>query len=143
MRAPQDDVASDLPERIVFLDGVCVMCHGIAQRVIKIDKQRKFRFSTLQGETAARFRAQLSDFPTDLNTMVYAEKGTLHFRAQAVLVAAQHTPWPYKGLWYFRWLPAVLVNPFYNLVAKLRYRLFGKLEACPIPTPEQRELFLP
>lgn len=136
-------VARPLPPRIVFYDGVCGLCARSVQLLVRLDRGRAFHYAPLQGATAAEVRARLPEFPRDLETVVYLEDGKLSLRTQAYLAAARHLPFPWRAASWLRWLPSWLTDPAYASIAERRYRLFGRHDTCRIPTPEQRELFLP
>lgn len=133
-------VTSDRP--VLYFDGVCGLCSQAVDFVMRHDRQGVFRFAPLQGETAA---SNLD--PTDtanLNSMVLTtQQGT--FRRSTAVVRIL---WLLGSIWWLLgWIlwviPAPLRDVGYNLVAKVRYRVFGKHETCRLPTPEERERFLP
>jgi predicted DCC family thiol-disulfide oxidoreductase YuxK len=128
---------------IVLYDGVCALCHQVVRFVLKRDRSRVFYFAPLQGETAAKLRQQYPQIPSGLNTMVYVEDGRVHLRSKGFLHAAIHLPYPWRIAGWFRWMPAFLTDPFYWIVAKTRYRLFGRFDSCQLPTDDERARFLP
>lgn len=138
----EDAGPKEYPPRILFYDGVCGLCNKLVQVVIDADRERVFRYAPLQGDTAAALRQVYPEIPDDLDTMVYVEDGRVYTRAHAVMQAASRLSFPFRVLSWFRWVPAVLANPFYNLVARVRYRLFGKYDQCRLPSPQERQLFL-
>jgi predicted DCC family thiol-disulfide oxidoreductase YuxK len=141
-----DRAAAALPARIVLFDGVCGFCHAGVRWVAARDPSARFRFAPLQGETAALLRARHPEIPEASETLVLvereagAERVTLRSRAVLRVLAELDTRWRYVSL--LRRLPAVLTDPAYRVVAALRYRLFGRLESCPLPSPEERARFL-
>ena len=134
---------TELPEHVLFYDGVCAMCNGIVKGVLRNDKQRIFYFAPLQGETAELARTLHPDFPTEIETVVYLRRGEVFLRSRAAALAAQELPYPAKALSWVRFLPVWLTDFFYGIVARVRYRVFGKYEHCPLPPPEDRGRFLP
>lgn len=133
----------ELPPHLVFYDGVCAMCNGIVKMILRFDRNRRFRFAPLQGDTAMRIRAAHPDFPQDMETVVYVRHGEVLLRSRAATAAAAELPYPIKALSWARLLPTWLTDPGYRLVARLRYRVFGKYEVCPLPPSEHRARFLP
>ena len=127
---------------VLFFDGVCGLCSRSIDFVLKHDTDEKFQFAPLQGTTAQTLLAS-ADIE-DLNTMVLWIAGrTYRKSAAAVRVLWQLGPgWQMLGtlLWL---IPLPLRNLGYSLVAKNRYRLFGKSETCRMPTPHERLRFLP
>ncbi len=143
------DVASALDQReievvrrILFFDGVCGLCNGSIDFVLKRDLRGDFQFAPLQGETA---RALLTPADVgDLNTVVLLIGGCTYRKSAAVV----RVFWRLGPFWQLigtlLWLiPLPLRNVGYTLVATNRYRFFGKKETCRLPTPEERARFLP
>jgi predicted DCC family thiol-disulfide oxidoreductase YuxK len=131
-----------LPSPIVLYDGVCGLCGKTVRWLMKRDRGR-FWYAPLQGETADRLRALHPRIPTELDSVVLVEDGHVYLRSKVFLHAARHLTRPWRWAYPFRWFPAFLLDPFYWLVAKLRYRLFGKYDACRLPTADERARFLP
>ena len=134
---------NELPPQLLFYDGVCAMCNGIVKTMLRLDKERVFHFAPLQGETAELARRLHPDFPSELETVVYVRNGEVFLRSRAAALAMQQMPYPAKALSWFRFLPVWLTDFFYGIVARVRYRVFGKYEVCPLPPPEHRKHFLP
>lgn len=132
----------DLPPRIVLYDGVCGLCSKTVRWLMKRDRGA-FHYAPLQGETAAALRARHPRIPEQLDSVVYVEDGRVHLRSKVFLYAARWLTRPWRWAWYVRWIPAFLLDPFYWVVAKLRYRLFGKFDACTLPTTDERAKLLP
>lgn len=134
---------SELPTRVLFYDGVCAMCNGIVRFMVQRDEAGVFHFAPLQGETAELAARILPEFPTDLQTVVYVRDGEVFLRSRAAALAMKELPYPAKALSWFRFLPAWLADFFYGLIARTRYRVFGKYDHCPLPPSEHRARFLP
>lgn len=144
MTPPAADVAtSDLPPCIVLFDGVCGLCHRLVRFFVRADRRRALRYAPLQGETAARLRAMHPEIPVDLDTVVFIENGRVHLRSHAILRACRYLGWPWRAAVIFAVLPRPLTDAVYGVVARVRYRIFGKLETCEIPTVTERSLVLP
>ena len=134
---------AELPPHVLFYDGVCAMCNGIVKAMLRVDEAQVFHFAPLQGETAELARRLLPDFPTELETLVYVREGGVFLRSRAAALAMQQMPYPAKALSWFRFLPKWLTDFFYGIVARTRYRVFGKYDHCPLPPVEARARFLP
>ena len=132
-----------MPPRIILYDGVCGLCHGLVKFLLRVDKQHAFQYAPLQGNTAARLRETHSEIPNDLETMVFVEDGRVHLRSRAAFFAARYLGWPWKAFGVLRFLPAWLTDIGYWIVAKTRYRVFGRFDVCRVPTTEQRAVLLP
>lgn len=127
-----------LPDRIVLYDGVCGLCSKSVKFLVKRDRDHVLYFAPLQGDTAAALRAQHPEIPTKLESVVLVDGGRVHLRSKAFLHVSRYLTRPWRWGWYFRWMPGFLLDLPYRLVARLRYRIWGKVDACELPTPEQR-----
>ena len=137
-----------MPTTLVFYDGVCGLCDGFVRFLLKRDRDARFKFAALQGELARAVLPSHGIDPAELNSVVVVtgwQTADTHVftRSRAVLEAAASL----GGVWSFaaalgRIIPRPLADLFYGLVARYRYRVFGKFEACPIPPAEWRDRFL-
>lgn len=132
---------------LVLYDGVCGLCDRSVQFILRHDKRDRFRFATLQGGTGSEVARKHGIDPTQLSSFVLildfeGDRETAMTKGRA----GMRVLWELGGAWrllgWLSILPSWLVDPFYNLVAKNRYRLFGKLEACRIPNPAERAKFV-
>jgi predicted DCC family thiol-disulfide oxidoreductase YuxK len=127
----------------MLYDGVCGLCHRAVSWLLAHDRRGAFHYAPLQGETAAALRRLHPEIPSELATMVLVEDGRVHLRARAVLHAARHLGAPWRWVAPLRHLPAFLLDPFYWIVAKTRYRIFGKFDQCRLPSAKDRSRLLP
>lgn len=117
------------------------------QFLIRRDGQARLHFASLQGPTAAAILGRHGRSPSDLDTVYLVQHpGTpderLRHRADAVLTTLVLVGGPWRLAGALRVLPTGLLDGAYRLVARRRYRLFGKYAACQVPTPAQRARFL-
>ena len=138
---PVEDAIPDAP--IVLYDGVCGLCARTVRFILRHERDHEVMFAQLQGPTAATLRTRHPKIPESIDTVVYVEGGRAHLRSKAFLYMARHLRAPWRWLYAFRWWPAVLGDLGYRLVAAVRYRVFGKVDACELPAPEHRGRFLP
>jgi len=132
---------STLQQPVVFFDGLCGLCNGFVDRLIRWDKRQVLRYATLQGSTAA---AKLPpDKTQDLSTIVYFDGQRTWTRSGAALRILMRLGGVWKLSGIFLIVPGFLRNWVYDLVARNRYQWFGKHDSCRIPSPEERALFLP
>ena len=133
---------------LVFYDGVCGLCDRLVRFLLARDRRGTFRFAQLQGELARRELEPRGFDPTDLETViVIANWGTRDARVLARSRAVLHALVQLGGVW--RWLaraggvmPTAVADAAYRGGARIRYRVFGRFEACPVPRPEWRTRFL-
>jgi predicted DCC family thiol-disulfide oxidoreductase YuxK len=136
---------SSLPAHLVLYDGVCGFCDGAVQWLLAHDPEGRLGFAPLQGETAARLRRVHPEIPEDLDTMVYvatsAAGSQVYLRSDAVFRTWALLPAPWRFIAWLRVLPRALTDAAYDRFARSRYRWFGKLDSCRVPSPAQRARF--
>lgn len=137
-----------LPPRIIFFDGVCAFCNGAVRWLQDRDPSGRFHFAPLQGETAALVRRAFpSEFPTDIDTLVYVERRgadtRIDLRSEAVFRLCDELGGGWRVVAWLRALPRWLTDFGYRVFAHSRYRVFGRVDACAVPTHGQRERLLP
>jgi len=132
---------------IVLYDGVCGLCNHLVQFLLKRDTHDRFRFASLQSEFAHNLLTRHGVDPHDLNT-VYVVKDcgqpgqSLLARSDAILFMLTQLDGIWKLAGLGRVLPKVFRDAVYKIVARNRYRVFGKHESCILPAPEHRAKFL-
>lgn len=129
------------PDAIVFFDGVCNLCNGAVQFILKREKNPQLKFAALQGETfRARAQHLLAAVP---DSIILFEAGILYTESDAVLRISRYLRQPWRAMGFMAYaIPRFLRNPLYRFIARNRYRWFGKKEACYVPTPALRTRFL-
>jgi len=126
---------------VVYFDGVCGLCNGFVDRLIRWDHDHVLRFATLQGRTA---QERLPAIHTDeLNSIVYYDGERLLTRSTAALHIAMKLGGAWKLAGLFLMVPRFLRDAVYNWIARNRYQWFGKHANCRLPSPQERALFLP
>jgi predicted DCC family thiol-disulfide oxidoreductase YuxK len=140
-------VTVDQHEHVVLYDGVCGLCNWVVRFILARDRRGRFHFASLQSDAARRLLAPHGIDPATLDTFYVlphdqAQSGTPLARSRAVLFVASKLGWPWRAAAVFHLVPNPLRDAVYNLVARHRYRTFGKYEQCPIPAPEHRRRFL-
>jgi len=126
----------------VFFDGVCGLCNASVDFILRRDRRGAFRLSPLQGTTAQS--ALPPELRERLDTLVLQTDSGTFIRSAAVV----RILWGLGGFWSLMgWLLWVVPKPVrdwgYRIVAANRIRWFGAKETCRIPTPEERDRFLP
>lgn len=126
--------------KVIFFDGVCGLCNGFVDFILKIDKTQSFTFSPLQSDYAAQHLSQ--EDVRDLTSVVYLKDGQKFTKSRAVIEILHDVGGVWKIAVLGKILPENLRNKAYDMVASNRYKLFGKKETCRLPTPEERARFL-
>lgn len=127
---------------IILFDGVCNFCNFWVNFLLDRDKKDKFRFTPLQSEKGEQLLKKFNLSTEDFDTFVFIDGDKYYIRSTAVLLVAKNLPGLWKILYALIIIPRPIRDFFYSLVAKNRYKLFGKRETCRIPTPEERNKFL-
>ena len=136
------------PNPIILYDGVCGLCNRLVQFVLKRDPGDRFRFASLQSTFAADILAKHAADPKNLDTMYavlnYQQPGErLPARSDAVIAVLAELSDFWRGLGVaLAILPKWLRNWGYGLIARNRYRIFGKYEQCMLPEERYRHKFL-
>lgn len=126
---------------IVLFDGVCNFCNGAVNFIIRHDADKKFKFTPLQSEAGQELRTKFN-IGEDIDSIILIENDKAYMHSTAGLRVAKGL----GGIWSLGYA-FIIVPPFirdwaYKLFAKYRYRLFGRQDACMLPTPDVRERFL-
>ncbi len=127
---------------ILYFDGVCNLCNGLVQFVIRQNPNGTIQFASLQSETG-RYRLEALGLDSEkLSTVLYEKNGRVMSRSDAVLSLL----WDLGGIWKLSvlgWIiPRFIRNFLYDQIARRRYAWFGKRDACMVPTPELKARFL-
>ena len=131
---------------LLLYDGVCGLCNGIVQGVLRRDPAGEFGFASLQSGTARGLLAAKGKGMDRLDTFyLILDHGsatpTMLAKGAAASALLERLGWPRLAR-MLRLLPMPLVDWCYDRVAASRYRIFGRYDSCPLPTAEQRERFL-
>ena len=130
-------------KKIILFDGVCNLCNSSVLFVIRRDKKDLYRFAALQSDLGKEFVASRGIDTTKTDSIILVEPDLAYYtKSSAALKIGRGFGGGWKLLALFEWIPPVIRDFFYDIVAKNRYRWFGRREACMIPTPELRAKFL-
>jgi predicted DCC family thiol-disulfide oxidoreductase YuxK len=125
---------------IIFFDGVCNLCNGFVDFLIRRDTQKKLSFASLQGETA---RENLpSEKIKSLSSVILWDNGVIYEESAAVLRVFFYLGGCWKLFLIFHVVPQALRDFVYRWVAKNRYHWFGQKETCRLPTDQEKSRFL-
>jgi predicted DCC family thiol-disulfide oxidoreductase YuxK len=134
-------------QHLVLYDGVCGLCNGVNRFILARDLGQRFHFASLQSAAAAVTLAPFGVNPRDLDTIYVVANyqtaaPTLLRKSRAVLFALRQLGWPWRAAGLLAILPDRMRDTLYDLVARYRYRLFGRHDQCPIPPLEHRRRFI-
>jgi predicted DCC family thiol-disulfide oxidoreductase YuxK len=128
---------------IVLFDGVCNLCNAAVRFIVKRDRRREFRFAAMQSDAGRGLLERFRLPAGGADYLVLVEGDACHTRSDAVIrIAARLTPtWRCWAL-VARLVPRALRDFKYDLIARLRYRLFGKRASCSVAPPALADRFL-
>jgi len=127
---------------ILLFDGVCNLCNSIVQFTIKRDQEEKFKFASLQSESGQALLKKF-DLPTDdFDSFVFIKGEKYFLKSSAGLQVLKELGGVWKLFYGFIILPRPLRDFVYNIIAKTRYKIFGKRDTCMIPTLGLKQRFL-
>ena len=126
---PDDDV--------ILYDGVCIFCSRWVRFVIARDTARRFRFTPIQSDYGSRLARAFGIDPDDPDTNAVVHGGAAHLKSDAALTVLSHLPgWQWTRALFA--VPKPVRDAAYSVVARNRYRIFGKYEECFVPDAETR-----
>lgn len=127
---------------VILFDGVCNLCNGSVQFIIKRDPSAIFRFSSLQSDSAKQMLQQAGLDHTKTDTVVLLYNGKAYTQSDAALHIVRQLTGFWPVMYVFIVIPRPFRNAVYNWIARNRYRWFGKKDQCMIPSPEIKHRFL-
>ena len=132
----------DSKQPVILFDGVCNLCNGAVQYVIKHDTQKQFQFASLQSNYGQQVLTKYHLSTDNFSSFILLKNGKIYLKSTAALLVAKQLQGAISWLYLFRVVPTFISNGIYNFVAKNRYKWFGKQAACWLPTPELKSRFL-
>jgi len=129
-------------KKIILFDGVCNFCNFWINFILDRDKNNIFKFAALQSEAGQELLHKFGLSTSDFDTFILIDGNRYFTKSTAALKISKNLNSSVKAFYPFIFLPKFFRDFFYDLVARNRYRTFGKRDACRIPTPEEREKFL-
>jgi len=124
-------------DQVIIFDGICGLCNKSVDILIKIDKEKIFTYTSLQGEFVKTL-----DLQPDIDSILFYKDGTVYYKSTAILKIFQALGgiWVFMTVFYL--IPKVIRDFIYNVIAKYRYKIFGKREQCRLPDAGEEELFI-
>jgi predicted DCC family thiol-disulfide oxidoreductase YuxK len=132
----------EITPAVLLFDGVCNLCNGSVQFILKHEKSEKLKFSAIQSEAGQKLLSQYNIDSEQTNSVILISDGVVYTESDAVAKVAEFLKFPYNTGKYMKVVPRQIRNVFYKKVASNRYKWFGQKESCMIPTPDLRNRFL-
>ncbi len=133
---------SIMDNTVILFDGVCNFCNYWVNFAIRHDRKNKLKFTPLQGETAKQLLPQFHINPTSLSSVIFIDDGKAYTQSSAAIQICKHLNGGWKLFYGLIIIPKFIRDFLYNIIARNRYKWFGKKESCMIPTPELKGRFL-
>ena len=128
--------------KLILFDGVCNLCNGFVDFVIRRDPNKHFRFGTLQSEIGQATLKKLGLAATDFDTVLLVEGDTVWTRSNAALRVLRQLSGAWPLTYAFILVPRVVRDAVYTLIGNNRYRIFGKSSSCRVPTADEIDRFV-
>lgn len=123
--------------RIVLFDGVCGLCNKSINILIRLDKNNILKYTSLQGEFVKTLEVE-----PGIDSIIFYEDSRLYYRSTAILKILRSLGgiWVFTNIFYL--IPVKLRDFIYDIIAKYRYHIFGKMKSCRMPKEDERDLFI-
>ncbi|GAA6207151.1 DCC1-like thiol-disulfide oxidoreductase family protein [Cognatishimia sp. WU-CL00825] len=128
---------------VVVFDGTCVLCTGFFRFVLQRDRAELIQFATAQSPFGQTQFGALGLPTENLDTLLLLQDGRVYQKLDAICEILRHLGWPWRVFTVLRFLPQGLKDRLYGLIARNRYRVFGRSDVCMRPTEATRGRFLP
>jgi predicted DCC family thiol-disulfide oxidoreductase YuxK len=129
-------------KNIVLFDGVCNLCNGLVRFILKRDRTGKFKFASLQSEIGQQWLQRFGIAKNEFESFVLIQGDKYYLKSGAALKMLRELGGIWKAFYVFIVVPRPVRDFMYDLIAKSRYKIFGKRDVCMVPTPELKERFL-
>jgi predicted DCC family thiol-disulfide oxidoreductase YuxK len=133
---PKSPGGINSPQGLILFDGVCVLCSRGCRFVSKRDRRGYFRFVPIQLAEGRPLAEQLGIDPDRPDSFAFVRKGKGYVKSEAVLRIARELP-HWQWTWVFHFIPRVIRDAIYGVVARNRYRWFGRRDACMLPNSDR------
>lgn len=127
---------------IILFDGICNLCNGAVQFIIKHDPKAYFKFSALQSEFSKDYFQKHRKNEERMGSLILLEHGKVYHQSTAVLKIVRHLSGGWKFFACFLVVPRFIRDWVYEIIAKNRYQWFGRREKCMVPEPGVQDRFL-
>ncbi len=126
----------------ILFDGICNFCNASINFIIDRDSRGIFKFAALQSEIGQEILKHNDLKISTFDSIILIKENTILQKSDAALEIARNLDGLWKLFYIFKIIPPFLRNFVYDLIARNRYRIFGRTNACRLPTPELRARFL-
>jgi len=129
-------------DNVVIFDGVCNLCARSVRFILDHEADQTLRFTPLQSPAGSRLMRKLGLDPEDARTFVLIADGKAYVKSDAAIRLSRYFRRAWKPLGLIKIIPRWIRDRVYDVVARNRYRWFGRLDSCMVPTSELRTRFI-
>lgn len=129
-------------QAVIVFDGHCVLCSANARFVLRHDRRGRFRLAAMQGQAGADLMRRAGVDPADPDTLIVVDGSEVLRDSEAVLAIWAGLGWPWRASSLLRLVPLAVRDRIYRLIARNRYRWFGRRDQCFVPDPRWRDRIL-
>jgi len=127
---------------VILFDGVCNLCNGLVKFVIRNDKSNRFQFASLQSAYGMELLKYYQFKSNTLETVLLYDGKEIYGKSDAVINIINSFGGLWKTVIIFRIIPKIIRNFIYDLLARNRYKFFGKRESCMVPGDDLKSKFI-
>jgi predicted DCC family thiol-disulfide oxidoreductase YuxK len=131
-----------MTEKIILFDGVCNFCNFWVNVILANDKRKIFKFAPLQSDTGKNLLLKFNLSTEEFSSFILIDGDRFYKKSTAALLVAKDLRGFFKILYPLIIFPNFIRDFFYDIIAKNRYRIFGKRDTCRIPTGEELSRFI-
>ncbi|HET8736580.1 MAG TPA: DCC1-like thiol-disulfide oxidoreductase family protein [Pricia sp.] len=130
-------------KKIILFDGLCNLCNGAIQFIIKRDTKDVFRYAPLQGDIGQKLITERHIDTDAVDSIILIDPGVAYYtKSDAALEIGKHLKGYRTISSILLGIPVAIRNFVYDFIARNRYQWYGKKEHCMIPTQELKAKFL-
>lgn len=129
-------------EGLVLFDGSCNLCSNTMKFLVRNNPNQSLKFCPMQSPAGRAILQSLGLATDSYNTMLFIESAQVFQKSNAVLHIARHLIWPWRCVWWARYVPTLFRDVIYSLLARYRYRLFGRRSTCAMFDSTLEERFI-
>ena len=127
---------------VVIFDGICSLCNRIVKFIVRKDRKKIFRFTSLQSDFGKQLLSCSAQSGTPANSIILIYKGKIYIRSRAVIQISKLLGGIFSMAFILQIIPRYLSDAFYDLIARNRYQWFGKQDSCMMPDSGTEDRFL-
>jgi predicted DCC family thiol-disulfide oxidoreductase YuxK len=129
-------------DKVLLFDGVCNLCNSAVNFLLDADKSKTLKFASLQSAFGQKILSDYQLSRDNFDSVLYLKGGRIYKKSEAAFLVMRELGGFWRVISVFKFLPKAFCDLLYDAIAKNRYKIFGRREACRMPTPELKARFL-